>query len=88
MKVEGYTPEGTPVVSGVFKLVGTHGVPLELILATAKNTPLVIDWIDYIKAALADGHNFSTVKSRILAAVGDVYGAGYASKIRERLEKL
>lgn len=82
----GVTTDGNKVVTGVFKLVGTHGTPLEMILDWFKYKGMVIDWVDYIADALKDGHKPETVKSRILAAVGDVYGGKYASEIEKRLD--
>lgn len=88
MHQSGITPEGRAVIAGIFSLVGTHGVPLEIVLYKLKNEGLVADWVDYIKSALADGHNLGTIKARISAAVGDVYGSSYKKQVEFRLEKI
>lgn len=88
MKQSGVTPEGHKVISGVFSLVGTHGLPLELILEDFKEKNRVVDWIDYIRSALKDGGKISNIKARIIAAVGDVYGADYRQEIEKRLDKI
>ncbi|WP_337187575.1 hypothetical protein [Phenylobacterium sp.] len=80
------TTDGRPVMAGTFALVGTHGLPLELILDFFARRNWVIDWIDYIRAALADGHKPATIKARILAAVGDVHGSAYAREVQKRLD--
>jgi len=74
-----------PVMADVFPLVGTHGVPLEIILDFFKEREMVMDWPDYIRGALKDGHNPRTIKARITSAVGDVYGASYRDAVEERL---
>lgn len=88
MKQSGQTLEGQLVMADVFNLVGTHGTPLEIILNYMKDRDMVVDWIDYIASAQKDGHNSSTIKSRIMAAVGDVYGSDYAKQFAIRLDKI
>lgn len=78
-------PKGYKVIGGVFKLVGTHGLPLEVVLMDFKEHNLRVDWLDYIKYALLDGANIETVKSRIEAAVGDVCGPKHKAKVVERM---
>lgn len=88
MQQSGITEDGIPVYSGVFSLVGTHGLPLELILDRFKQEGRVVDWPDYVAMALKDGHKPVTIKARILAAVGDVYGPAHRDEVERRLETL
>lgn len=88
MQQSGLTIEGLPVYSGVFPLVGTHGVPLEIVLDHFRQTGRVVDWPDYIDGAMKDGHKPRTIKSRILTAVGDVYGSVHRCQFEERLSRL
>lgn len=88
MKQTSITTDGKPLIGDVFKMSGTYGLPLELTLDYLKERDMVVDWVDYIRAALADGHNLSTIKSRILPAVGDVYGGEYAKQFAIRLERI
>ena len=81
------TTDNYPVLAGVFPLVGTHGVPLEIVLDFFQRRGMVMDWPDYIAGALADGHKPRTIKARILAAVGDVYGPDHRKAVAERLER-
>lgn len=69
----------------MFKYVGTHGLPLEVVLETLKKNNMVIDWMNYATDALREGHNPRTIKARILEAVGDVYGPKDKEKINNRL---
>lgn len=84
----GTTTDGKPTIENVFCLYGTHGIPLELILDVFKTNGLVIDWVSYIYDALDEGHNPKTIRERILAAVGDVYGRKYREQIEIRFDKL
>jgi hypothetical protein len=88
MRQSGFTTEEQPVMAGVFSLVGTHGVPLEVILHRFRDEGLVMDWADYVAVAITDGHKPRTIKARIGAAVGDVYGSAYREQVEARLERL
>jgi alanyl-tRNA synthetase len=88
MQQSGQTIEGGIVYSDVFPLVGTYGIPLELILCRFKHTDCLMDWPDYIRHALKDGHNPKTIRARILSVVGDVYGAAYKEQVEIRLNKI
>lgn len=44
MRQSGVTTGGQPVIAGIFALIGTHGVPLELILAHFHEAGMVMDW--------------------------------------------
>lgn len=88
MKQSGETTEGRPVYAEVFPLVGTHGIPLELILHQFKDNGIVMDWPDYVAGAMKDGHKPRTIKARILSAVGDVYGPEHRDQVGVRLNRL
>ena len=81
----GQTIDALPVYKNVFVLVGTHGLPLEIILASFFGMGKVIDWVAYINDALKDGAKLGTIKSRIEAAVGDVYGIPYRIEVMKRI---
>lgn len=85
MKQNGVTTDGLSVMSGMFKYAGTHGIPLDFILMHLKKNNQVMDWIDYIKGALKDGHKPKNIKAKILSAVGDIYGPIYRNEIEKRL---
>lgn len=81
----GKTINGHPVISGVGELCCTHGLPLELILSYWKDKGWTVDWVDYIKTCLDDGHNKKTIYSRIISAVGDIYGSEYVKEFEKKL---
>lgn len=84
----GITTDGKPVVAGVFKLMSTHGLPLEFILEELKRRGLVTDWVDFVVKARADGWKDRTIVSRVEAAVGDVFGARYRQEFMTLLNAL
>jgi hypothetical protein len=86
LKLSGKTTEGGNVVSGVAFMTASHGVPLEIILQKLRQHNLTCDWEDYIAVCIKDGHNITTIRARILAAVGDVYGPVYRNEFSIRLE--
>jgi hypothetical protein len=87
MHLTGATPDGRPVIAGVFPLVGTHSVPLEIVLDFFQRRGFVMDWLDYIAGARKDGHKPRTIKARITAAVGDVFGREHAQAVGERIDR-
>ena len=84
--IAGKTQDDKPVMNNVFKLVGTHGTPLQDVLNYFKDNGLVIDWLDYIEGMLKDGANIETAKARIQACVGEVYGPKYRDEVMKRIE--
>lgn len=70
----GITTEDEPVMGDVFKLVGTHGIPLEVVLEMMKARGWKVSWPLYVQDAMKDGAKFRTVRARAMAAVSEVYG--------------
>jgi hypothetical protein len=88
MNQVGITTDGRPLVAGVFPLLGTHGVRLEVIIAELARAALVVSWPDHVADARADGHKPARVKTRVLEAVEDVHGADSAREVGARLERV
>ncbi len=81
----GYIVGSHRIMRGMFKFVGTYGLPLEVVIDFLNKRNITIDWVDYCTDALKDGHNPSTIKARILEAVGDVFGDKYREGFKEEL---
>ena len=88
LQITGKTIDGSLTFSNVFALVGTHGLPLDVVLGYFKDNNLTIDWIDYIQNSINDGAKLDGVKVKILMAVTDVYGRDYKRKFEEVLNKI
>lgn len=75
--ITGKTQDGRQVVGGVFKLFDTFGIPLDMVLMNLEDHGLVVDWPDFIEAALIQGWKMKTVVSRLGEAIPDVHGPLY-----------
>lgn len=84
MRVAGHNNRGF-VLADMFRFYGTHGLPLEVILHWCVQKGHAIDWIDYVRDAIRDGHNPATIGARIRSAVSDVYGREYFAEFDKRL---
>lgn len=87
------TDQGQPIVfHDAFRLIGTHGVPLELMLMYfAEQLPernIVSNWERFVVDAKKDGWKPRTIRARCLAAVGDVYGPKYRDEWLKRFDLL
>lgn len=86
LTISGKTTCGKTVVAGCHVFVGTYGVPLEVVLHVFKEKNLVVDWVDFISNAVKEGAKLKGLKSKILSAIGDVYGGKYRSEFKEKLK--
>lgn len=86
MKQSGITVDNIPTFKSMFKYVGTHGIPLEIVLMFMQKHNMVMDWMEYIKDALKDGHKPRTIRARIISAVGEIYGPIYRDEVTKRLD--
>ncbi len=71
-------------MSGVFSFVGTHGIPLEVVLEMMKGRGFVVCWPDYVEQSMRQGAKMRTVRSRVMSAVGEVYGPFYVRDFQVR----
>ena len=86
MTPAGFTTDGLPVIAGVAAMSCTHGIPLEITLMHFRERGQVVDWLDYVRGCRVDGHKLGTIRARILAAVGDVYGPEVLPVFTQRLD--
>lgn len=59
----------------IFDLVATHGVPLATILSLVDTKNGVVDWKSFARRAIAEKWNKRSLKSKIVEACNEVYGA-------------
>lgn len=62
--VTGMTPDGRSVLSGLFPLVGTHGLPLDLLVEELDEQGYVIDMPDFVSSARVDGWKDKTLLAK------------------------
>lgn len=77
LMVSRVTPEGVFVVQGVFPLVDTHGIPLDLVLDRLKDHNMMPDWLDFYQSAISCGWKPSGVMAKLTESIGDVYGTAF-----------
>ena len=65
MKAIGVTPEERPVFNGIFKMVDTYGMPLEILLDIMKERGFVVDWLQFYKDAEKAGWPIKTTINHI-----------------------
>ena len=84
--ISGKTSDGKLVVNGLFKIVGTYGIPLTDALVALQDSDLVVDWIEYYEAALKEGMKSKAILERLKFNISDAYGADYSKHVISVLE--
>ena len=87
IKVTGVSPEGIQSVSGVFKMVDTYGLPLDIIIDQLKDRGMMPDWIDFYDQAIKVGWKPKGVLSKLSEAIIDVYGIDFYTGWLSRMEE-
>ena len=65
------TEDGRSVVSGVFDVVDTHGVPLSIVLDHFETSGMIMDWIHFYESARSRHWKTKTIFQRIVEALHD-----------------
>ncbi len=74
MKIVGKTTDGKLVVSGLFKIVDTEGLPLDYVLRFLDKHNMVLGWLEFFLEARQHGWPVKTILSKSIGAVHDAYG--------------
>jgi hypothetical protein len=77
LRITGKTTDDRDVVSGVFKLFDTNGLPLDIVVSYIHERGKVVNWPDFVEAAEKAGWLDKTIRLRIKEAVTDAYGGDY-----------
>jgi len=67
------TPEGTRLISGVFKIVDTHGIPLSVAIQELKDKGFMVNWINFYNEAIEHGWTEKRTYSTMVSAVEESY---------------
>ena len=86
MKVVGITTDGQQVVTGVFDITTSIGLPLEMILEGLQKKNMVVDWIDFYQCGIKNHWKVKTIMIRIETTVEEVYGKDYCKEVMKRLK--
>jgi alanyl-tRNA synthetase len=71
-------------VKGVFPLVDTHGIGLELVVDRMRDQGMMPDWFDFYDSAVKAGWKPARVVTKLAEAVGDVYGREFREEWERR----
>jgi hypothetical protein len=83
--IVGETTSKTKVVSGVFKLFDTNGLPLVVLFQNLKDNNMIASPIHFVDEARAAGWSDKTISLRLSEALNDVYGKPHADVVMSRL---
>lgn len=83
--VVGVTPEGKEVVSGVFRVFDTIGLPLDTVFDLCEQHKLVPSWIHFYQDAIQQGWSEKTILNRLETSICDAYGKDYWLEVEKRL---
>lgn len=84
----GITPEGKPVLAGVYRFYETHGLPLDIILMCFHDKGWVPDWIDFYQDAREAGMQHKRILSKLAPAIADSYGKEWKEGVISTLDSL
>jgi hypothetical protein len=86
LRRSGTTTDGRPVVAGLFAVVNSEGVGLDVLLELLHDRRWVVDWLDFLRHARDFGWNLRTAAGKIHAAIEQVEGPQAAAAWHERAE--
>lgn len=84
----GETEDGKDVVSGVFQLYATHGVPLDVIFEFLQERKMIPSWIHFCLEAAYEGMSNQAIYARIEESTNGVYEPAFRDVILTRLKNL
>lgn len=79
LRVSGTNAEGLPVIAGLFPVVNSEGVALDMLLELFHDRRWCVDWFDFLLAARGFGWNLRTTLAKIHTAIEAVEGAAHAA---------
>ena len=86
MDIVGKTKDGKLVVSGIFKMFDTIGLPLDVIFDQCLDRNIIPSWIHFYDEASAYGWKDKTIFNRLETNISDVFGKEYCNVVIERLK--
>lgn len=82
----GKTADNKMVMSGVFKMSDTYGLPLVDVLFLLEQNNCICSWFHFYEDAKRSGWKEETIKSRLKDAVIDVYDKSFYDIVEEQLK--
>ena len=82
------TTDGKRVIGGIFPLVNSEGIILEIIVSQLRQDNSVVDWFGFWKEAMKFGWNPGSTKTKILCCIGEEFGPQVRESLQPTLELL
>lgn len=84
--IVGVMEDGRKVVSGVFQVFDTCGLPLDIVFDLCEQKNMMPSWIHFYDDAIKQGWSEKTIFNRLETNVSDVYGRPFWLEVEERLK--
>lgn len=84
-KCVGYTPDKKLVISNIYNICSTYGIPPEIIIITLKEKNAVVDWKDYFDCAINSNEKIDRIKLKIENIINDNYSKEYYEEFKKNL---
>jgi len=81
----GETQDGKDVLSGVFPMEDTEGIPLPIVLGFLNDRGFMPSWLDYYHEARCHGWKHKTIIRKLSESVEEIYGSDFRDVVIERL---
>jgi hypothetical protein len=78
--------DGTTVVSGVFRVFDSCGLPLDIVFDLCRNNNIMPSWTHFYDDAIKQGWVDKTIFNRLEGNISDVYGKPFWLGVKLRLE--
>ena len=88
LNISGQTTDGKLVVSGVYKLYETEGLPLDVVFDIMERNNAIPDWMAFYQEATDAGMKGERVLSKLSPAISDAYGAEFRDVVIDRLKHI
>lgn len=74
------------IIIPFYKIVTTHGVPLETAVEILHMKDFMPDWMDFLEYAAKDKWHLPRLVERLYSIVSDIYGVEWAQEWRTRAD--
>lgn len=78
LRVSGASAGGMPVIAGLFPVVNSEGVGLDVLLELFHDRRWIVDWFDFLLTARDFGWNLRSTLAKVHAAMAAIEGAAHA----------
>ena len=85
MQIVGKTEDGQKVVSGVFKLFDTLGLPLEDVFTQCKKNNYLPSWTHFYNDAMKQGWKHKTIMTKLKDSMYGIYEDEWVKVVLERI---